>query len=59
MEGGLKIFLGVYAGLLVNAVMIAEFACRRMLEQNTMGSNADGWRKIFGEDGFRFSPCES
>ena len=46
-------FLGVYAGLLVDAVMIAEFAYRRMLEQITTGSNADGWRKIFGEDGFR------
>jgi hypothetical protein len=51
--------LGVYAGLLVDAAMIAEFACRRMLEQNTMGSNAGGWQKIFGEDGFRSSPCES
>ncbi len=37
-------FLGMYAGLLVNDAMIAEFACCRMLEQNTMGSNADGKR---------------
>jgi hypothetical protein len=31
-------------GLLVDDAMIAEFASRRMLEQNTMGSNADGKR---------------
>jgi hypothetical protein len=37
-------FLGMYAGLLVDDAMIAEFTCCRMLEQNTMGSNADGER---------------
>jgi hypothetical protein len=34
----------MYAGLLVDDAMIAEFACRQMLKQNTMGSNADGER---------------
>jgi hypothetical protein len=38
------LFLGMYAGLLVDDAMIAEFAYCRMLEQNTMGSNADGKR---------------
>jgi hypothetical protein len=59
LPGLFEDFWGVYAGLLVNAAMLAEFACRRMLEQNTIGSNADGWQKVFGEDGFRSFPSES
>ncbi len=41
--------------VLVDTAMAAEFACRRMLKQkqSTMGSNANRWQKIFGEDGFR------
>ncbi len=39
-----SLILGMYAGLLVDDAMIAEFACRQMLEQNTMGSNANGER---------------
>ncbi len=59
LTGLFEDFLGVYAGLLANAAMIVEFACRRMLEKNTMGSNANEWQKIFGEDGFHSSLCES
>jgi hypothetical protein len=40
VEGGLKI-LRVYAGLLVNATMIALFACRRLEQNGNGGAKAD------------------
>jgi hypothetical protein len=46
--------------VLVDTVMAAEFACHWMLEQNamgkakhTIGGNAGGRQKIFGEEGFQ------
>ncbi len=40
MEGGLKI-LRVYAGLLVNATMLALFACQRLDQNGNGGANAN------------------